>query len=343
MRSKIFIIPLAFLFAAFSHASRSTTVTTPDASQKAAVYQRIGLTDIKIVYHSPAVKKREIWGKLVPFGKVWRAGANENTVIQFSTDVMVEGKLLKKGKYGLHTIPGENEWTIIFSTNETSWGSYFYDEKEDSIRVEVKPTESDFNEWLTYEFSERDNDSAMISLKWEKIAVPIRVNVNTREIVLDNFRKELRSLPYWYWEGTYDAAKYCLENDINLEDALKWIGQSISVQENFLNLMLKAEILKKLGKTAEASFIEKYANKIALDREITQYAYSFWYTDRAKTLKILKENNRKFNNWFTHRALGRYYSYIQDKVNAVKYLNIALKKAPQHQKEGISKSIRSLN
>lgn len=342
MKKSFFTVLIIILFTLTSFAARFTTVTTTDASQKAAVYQKIGLTDIKIVYHSPAVKKRVIWGKLVPFGKVWRAGANENTVIYFSTDVRIENKLLKKGKYGLHTIPGEKEWTIIFSRNHTSWGSYFYKEKEDALRVKVKPFKSAFNEWLTYEFTEKNNDSALISLKWEKLSIPFKVNINTKEIVLNKFRLELRSLPFWYWRGTYGAAKYCLDNNINLVEALTWIDQSISVQENFTNIMLKSDILSKLGKDKEAAAMKSYAKKIALDRELTQYAYSFVMKDKLKSEKILIENSKRFKNWFTYKALARFYNYFKDSKKALKYFRLSLKKAPAHQKERIKKAIKAL-
>ena len=208
--------------------------------------------------------------------------------------------------------------------------------------MNVKPESSEFKEWLTYEFTERKKDSTTILLKWEKLSVPFKISVNTNEVVLTNLRKELNSLPFWYWRGTYGAAKYCLDNDINLEEALKWIDKSISVQENFINLMLKAELLKKTGKSAESSSLKKYAKKIALDREITQYAYSFWYNDKKKTEKILIDNNRKFKNWFTNKSLGTFYTYTKNKKNALKYLKIALKKAPAHHKKEITKTIENI-
>src|SRR5580765_806371 len=129
----------AILFLIIPYVMYSQNLTMPEASQKAMVMHRIGLTDITITYHSPLVKGRKIWGELVPYNEVWRAGANENTTISFSTNVMIEGKPLSAGTYGLHTIPTENEWTIIFSKNSTSWGSFFYDKSEDALRVMVKP------------------------------------------------------------------------------------------------------------------------------------------------------------------------------------------------------------
>lgn len=336
----ILIIVAVLMIPAF--AARSTTVTTPDASPKSGIYQKVGLTDIKVTYHSPAVKKREIWGKLVPFGKVWRAGANENTVIKFSTDITVGGHLLTAGRYGLHMIPGEKEWTIIFSKNHSSWGSYFYNKKDDALRVNVIPGKSEFTEWLTFEFRDRNKDSVKLVFRWENLSLSLDFKVDTTKIVLQNFRKELKSLPFWYWRGTYGAAKYCLDNEVNYEEALKWIDQSINVEENFLNLMLKSKLLDKLGRTAESLTLKKYAKKNALDRELAQYAYSFWYSDREKTKQILIEANRRSKSWFTNKALGQFYSYVQDSGNSLKYLKIALKKAPEHQKGKISEAIAKL-
>ena len=147
------------------------------------VTQRIGITDVTINYHRPMVNKRKVWGGLVPYGQVWRAGANENTTIKFTDPVTIEGKPLPKGTYGLHMIPGENEWTVIFSKNSTSWGSFTYDQAEDALRVTVKPQAAEFHEALTYDFDDVGPDSSVVTLRWEKVAVPFKVGVNTHEIV----------------------------------------------------------------------------------------------------------------------------------------------------------------
>lgn len=138
--------------AQFKNGAQATELNLPTVSQRAVVTQRIGLTDITIIYHEPMVGGRELWGKIIPYGKVWRAGANENTTITFADDVSVEGKPLAAGTYGLHMIPNADQWTIIFSKNSTSWGSFSYDEKEDTLRVDVKPQAAEFREALTYTF-----------------------------------------------------------------------------------------------------------------------------------------------------------------------------------------------
>lgn len=318
------------------------TVTLPQVSQKAKIMQRVGLTDIKIVYHSPAVKKREIWGKLVPYDKVWRAGANENTIIWFSHDVKIEGQPLAKGTYGLHTIPGKDEWTIIFSKNHTSWGSYFYKEEEDALRVKVKPQPAPFREWLAFDFTEREKASTVAVLHWDKLKVPFKIEVDVNKIVIDSLRNEMRTLPWWYWQGTYNAAKYCYDNDVNLEEALKWIDQSISRKENFQNVNLKSQILNKLGKSKDAAEMEKYAQKIGNEQDLTNYAYSFAASDKAKCEQILKDNIKRFKSWFTYQAIARYYQYFKDNDNALKNYKIALKIAPDHKKKAVEEAIKKL-
>src|SRR5947209_15776697 len=159
----------------FKNGSHVTELNIARVSQWGTVEQRVGLTDITIVYHRPEVGGREIWGKTVPFGKVWRAGANENTTITFSDDVSVEGKPLAAGTYGLHTIPDKDQWAIIFSKNSTSWGSFSYDEKEDALRVIVKPHAAEAFEQLTYTFEDVKPESAVATLRWETLAVPFQI------------------------------------------------------------------------------------------------------------------------------------------------------------------------
>jgi len=160
------------------------------ASLKAAVMQRLGAdTDVTIVYSRPGVKGRQIWGALVPYGMApgnqysknqpfpWRAGANENTTIELSKDVLIEGKPLAAGKDGLHLVPGEKEWTIIFSKNNSAWGSFSYNPQEDALRVTVKPVAAPSQEWLTFGFDDLAGKSAMAFLYWEKVKVPFKISL----------------------------------------------------------------------------------------------------------------------------------------------------------------------
>ena len=246
--SRFFFAVLLAVAASGNSARAQTALTLPEASQAAQVKQRVGVTDITINYARPLVSGRKVWGGLVPLGEVWRAGANENTTIEFSTPVQVEGKPLPAGKYGLHMIPRTDSWTIIFSKMAEAWGSYTYDEKEDALRVDVKPRENAMEEALEYEFEELKADSAVVLMKWEKIAVPFRVSVTDADAVLPHIRAELRGHAAYEWQKLFEAANYCLSKKINLEEALKWADQSIRLEERFENLNVKAEILKALNK-----------------------------------------------------------------------------------------------
>ncbi|MFZ0952012.1 MAG: DUF2911 domain-containing protein, partial [Candidatus Sulfotelmatobacter sp.] len=155
----------------------------PLQSQHAVITQRLGLTDITINYHRPLVNSRPVWGKLVPYGQVWRAGANENTTVTFTDPVTIEGQPLDKGTYGLHMIPGENQWTIIFSKMSTAWGSFSYKQDEDALRVTVKPQAAELHDALTYDFDDLKPDSTVVTLRWEKVAVPFKVAVKVDDVV----------------------------------------------------------------------------------------------------------------------------------------------------------------
>jgi tetratricopeptide (TPR) repeat protein len=247
-RYLLFALTCAFA----STAAAQTALTLPDASQQASITQRVGVTDITINYARPLVNGRKVWDGLVPMGKVWRAGANLNTTITFSTAVQIEGQPLPAGKYGLHAIPKADSWTIIFSKMADAWGSYSYDEKEDALRVEVKPRESAMEEALEYEFEELKADSALVLMKWEKLAVPFRVSVTDADAVIPHIRNELRGHAGYEWQKLYEAANYCLAKKVNLDEALKWVDQSIRLEERFENLMVKADILAALNKADEA-------------------------------------------------------------------------------------------
>src|SRR3954462_7522348 len=189
---KLFALCLAF-FALGGTVFAQNDLNLPDVSQAAEVKQRIALTDITVKYHRPLVNGRKIWGGLVPYGKVWRAGANENTIIEFSDPVSVEGKPLDKGIYGLHMIPNQDSCTVIFSKTNTAWGSYSYEQKEDALRVDVKPRPlAKMKEALEFEFEDLKPNSTAVTLKWEKLGIPFTVSVNDADQTLQNIRAQLK-------------------------------------------------------------------------------------------------------------------------------------------------------
>jgi hypothetical protein len=146
-------------------------------SPKAMVKQTVGLTDVTIDYSRPGVKGRTIWGNLVPYNVVWRAGADEATKFTFAKDVTINGKKLKAGSYSFFVIPTKNSWTVIFNKVASQWGAFEYNEAEDALRIEVKPEEGNFQEWLAYTISKKSDNSAIIRLEWEKMKIPFTVEV----------------------------------------------------------------------------------------------------------------------------------------------------------------------
>jgi tetratricopeptide (TPR) repeat protein len=326
--------------------AQSTVLNLPRPSQHAVLTQRIGITDIAINYHRPLVNGRKIWGGLVPYGQVWRAGANENTTIQFTDQVSIEGKPLEAGTYGLHMIPGENEWTIIFSKNSTSWGSFTYNQSEDALRATVKPQPSEVHEALTYDFDDVKPDSAVVTLRWEKLAVPFKVEVNTHDIVAQNLRKQLRGLAQYTWEGWDDAANYLLAEKIDLQEALQYSDKSIQNEERYDNLMTKSNILAALGRKDEATTAKNKALSMANALQLHVYARGLQNQGKqAEAFQVFQDNARKNpNSWIVHVGLSRMYCAQGDFPKATSEMNTAIASAPDTQKlplQGLAKRLEA--
>lgn len=319
-------------------------LTVPEASQKAMVMQRIGLTDVTISYHSPLAKERKIWGGIVPYNEVWRAGANENTTITFSTNVSIEGKSIAAGTYGLHMIPTENDWTIIFSRNATSWGSFFYDKNEDVLRVNVKPVAMGYQNWLSYNFENITDNAVIISLRWEKISVPFKLEVDVKEIVYESMKSELRGVNGFTWQAPLQAARYCLNNNMHLDQAMTWVNNSIQTQENFGNLMAKSKLLGKKGQTAEADELTKKAMTLADEAQLNQYGYDLIGQKKNKeAIDIFKTNVKRYpNSWNVYDSLGEAYDTDGNKKDALANYKTALAKAPDNQKKRIEGIISTI-
>src|SRR5499425_3213069 len=279
--------------------SAQNDLNLPDVSQAAEVKQRIALTDITIKYHRPLVNGRKIWGGLVPYGKVWRAGANENTTIEFSDDVSVEGKPLPKGLYGLHMIPNQDSCTVIFSKTNTGWGSYSYDQKDDALRVDVKPkTLAENDEALEFEFENLKPTSTAVTLKWEKMGIPFTVSVNDADQTLQNIRAQMKGAGQFAWQAPDQAAQFCLTKKTNLDEALRWADLSIQNEERFENLSTKADILKALNKQDEAKTIWNKALEKAAAPQLYTYGRQLQNQKKApeaaEALEIFKEVAKRF-------------------------------------------------
>src|SRR5580704_17917965 len=330
--------------AQFKNGSQATELNLPTLSQRAVVIQRIGLTDITIVYHEPYVSGREIWGKTIPYGKVWRAGANENTTITFADDVSVEGKPLPAGTYGLHTIPDKDQWTIIFSKNSTSWGSFSYDEKEDAVRVTTKPRAAESFDVLTYVFEDVKPDSAVATLRWEKLAVPIHISVDVKAVVLKSVKKELRNVGGFTWGGYDEAAQWCLDNNYNLEEALKWEDTSIQNEERFENLETKTRILDALGRKEESAKALSTAFDKASAIQLYSYARGLQRSGNTKrAFELYPQVPKKdANHWISHLALARISSNTGDFPNAAKEMTMAISGAPDQTKTFLQPLLKRL-
>ncbi|MFT3910642.1 MAG: DUF2911 domain-containing protein [Ferruginibacter sp.] len=360
---KKFLLPLLFLF--FSNIIFAQGLTTmPDGgNKKAFVSERIGITDVTIHYDRPAVKGREgqIWGKLVPYGFTdlgfgtskaapWRAGANENTTFSFSTDAQVEGKPIAAGTYGFFIAMAETEATLIFSKNSGSWGSFFYDPKEDALRVTVKTVRTnDKTERLKFEFSDEKDNSAVVSLAWENLKISFTVSVDYVKTQLESFRNELRSNKGFDKDAYTQAAAFCVANNTNLEEALAWSDYAINGvfvgQKTFGTLNTKASVLEKLGRKAEADSLKASAMPLANMQELHGYGRQL-ITDKkpVEALVAFKLNAQKNPNVYTtNMGLARGYSANGDFKNAMKYLKLALPQAPNKQNsDAIEKFMKTL-
>jgi tetratricopeptide (TPR) repeat protein len=325
-------------------AAQSFILDLPDQSQRAEIAQRIGITNITINYHRPLVKNRKIWDGLVPYGKVWRAGANENTTITFSDPVMIEGKPLDKGSYGLHMIPNADEWTIIFSKNSTSWGSFTYDQEEDALRVTVKPKAADMHDALTYDFDQLQSDSALVELEWEKVAVPFKVSVDVHDVVQASLKNQLRNLSQYTWMSWDDAANYLLAEKIALNEALKYANESIENEDRYDNEMTQSKVLTALNRKEDAATAEKKALELANPLQTHLFARQLQGEKRSEeAFVIYRENAKKHpDQWFVHTGLARMYCAQGNFDDAAKEMKVALAKAPDNQKSYLDGLVRQL-
>ncbi|HVR44180.1 MAG TPA: DUF2911 domain-containing protein [Thermoanaerobaculia bacterium] len=251
-------VPILILLAVALAVPAMAQIELPRVSPKATVSQTVGLTPVTIIYSRPGVKGREIFGGLVPYDRVWRTGANEATIVEFGDDVTINGEKLTKGTYSLHTIPGRDSWTLIFNREANQWGSYSYDAANDALRLSVRPRASDHpHELMTFSFPVVSADSAEVVLAWDRLEIPFTISVDTNAKVLADARSALD------WRVPYQAANWAWQNEIDGADALRWVDQSIAIQESWPNLQLKARILAAQGKAKEAVAAGEKAVKVA--------------------------------------------------------------------------------
>ena len=341
-------LPLAFFALSLflvSDIQAQMTLPPSGSNQKSEVTQYLGLVKVTIAYSSPDVSGREIWGKLVPYGLAhlnfgksseqnpspWRAGANENTTITFSHNIEVEGKPLKAGTYGLHLVPGEQEWVVIFSNNTGAWGSFSYLPNEDALRVTVKPAACEFNEWLTYEFVDRQQNSATARLKWEKIAVPFKISVsNGDDLYVQKIREEFTGQKGFSWLNGVAAINFCANKKINLEEALGWAQSYLDRNIKYFPIyQAKGNVLAAMDKKVEAEAVMKEAINLpdATAGQISNYGRSLITQTRAKDAMVVFEIGFKRYPTAVAALMGmaRGYSANGDSKKALKFAQDALK------------------
>lgn len=322
-------------------------ITLPEPSPRATVSQTIGVTEVTVTYHRPSVLKREIWGTLVPYGfndlgfgtskaAPWRAGANENTVISFQHDVVVAGSPLPAGTYGLFmAIAPDGTVTVIFSHDAGSWGSFFYDESHDALRVPVKWEDAPFREQLTYDFSDVSKDSAVLALSWERKRIPIPLKVHTDANVVATLKDELTSSKGFLSQSWTAAADYLLANNLDPALALTWAQTAVSGrsvgEKTFTTLSTEADALEKVGRADEAKAVMDDALKLAKVLEIHQYGRRLIARGQAqRALEVFKLNAQLHPDaWPVNYGLARGYSAVGDYKAALEALLKAQGQVPE--------------
>jgi tetratricopeptide (TPR) repeat protein len=331
------------LFVGLINQSMAQGITTPRTPSPAATAsQTVGISTISVKYSRPSVKGREVWGALVPYGwnvqgfgagneAPWRAGANENTVLELSHAAKVEGTAVPAGSYGLFfVINKDNTGEVILSRDYHSWGSFWYDAKHDQMRAKIQLRDAPHKELLTYDFINLSKNSAELVLNWEKKEFPVKIEFAVDEIVMANATEELKGVTGFNWQGYRSAANYSLTNNINLEQGLKWADVALLQNKSFATLQVKADILKKMGNNEESDKIMKEAMAAATEVELNAYGYQLMGAgDNEKAIEILTLNTTRFpksaNAW---DSLGEAYATKGDKTNAIKNFKKSLSMNP---------------
>lgn len=331
---------LVTLIYSMAQAQNITTPRTPSPAAK--VSQTIGISTISVSYSRPSVKNRDVWGKIVPYGYTvqnfgskteapWRAGANENTTIEFSHEAKVEGQLVPAGTYGLFFVINKDETgEVILSKDNRSWGSFWYNPSHDQLRAKIQLHTIGHTELLTYDFMNPTKNAVELVLNWEKKQFPVKVEFSVDEIVMANATEELKGPTGFSWQGYSSAANYALQNKVNLDKAMGWIDQAIVQNKSFATLNVKAGILKQMGKNEESEKIMNDVVAIATENELNLYGYQLINERNLdKAIEILKMNTQRFsksaNTW---DSLGEAYAIKGDKENAIKNFKIALSLNP---------------
>jgi hypothetical protein len=377
LRKHLIAVPAfaAILALASAVPARAQGVTLPPSgdNQKSVITQYLGPASITVEYHAPKVhapdgsdRRGKIWGEgaLIPYGYheegfgtcgkkcPWRGGANENTTVALSHQMMVEGKPLPAGTYGVHFLPGEQEWTVIFSKNSTSWGSFFYDENEDALRVSVKPSKAPYREWLEYDFIDKHPAKAVLAMQWEDLSVPVTFEMpDQTEAYYRILSEELRSSPGFDWHGWQQAADYLAKEKVHLDEAETWAKNAVSMPfigaENFDTLSTLAKVQKARGRDAQAkeTMDKALTHPSATPFDIYQYARPMIRDGKPQeALAIFQAAAKRMpKTWPLDLGIARAQSAMGDYGTALKYARAALAVAPdQPNKDNVTRMIAKL-
>jgi hypothetical protein len=348
-------LALALVLPVYAQVVPGLAIPPSGNNQRASVAQQIGPVRITIDYSSPAVhgpdgkdRRGQIWGKLVPYGLTdlgygngkpgpWRAGANENTVFTVSDAVSIEGKPLAAGRYGLHMIPGPEEWVLIFSKASNAWGSFYYEAASDALRVTVKPHKHEYREWLTYEFPVRKPTETAAEMQWEDLAVSWTIKSdNINDLYISKLKENLSNVQGFGWRGWVEASQFCIAQNTHLEQALEWAEIAVSKpsigEANFTTLSNKALVLNKMGRKDEAGQIMKLAvrDRSATSLDLHQYGRLLLAEKKNKeALEIFQLNHeRNGDQWPVHVGLARGFAANNDPKQALEHARKALAQAP---------------
>lgn len=365
---------LSFVFAASLCALTCNQVsgqgiTLPRTSGAAEVSQTVGISEITVNYSRPSVvspqgqdRTGQIWGSVVPYGynnlgfgtsteAPWRAGANENTIIEFTHDVKVEGKDLSAGTYGLHyAVFEDGRATVIFSNKTTAWGSYFYDKKDDALRVDIQSVDNPQTNILTYHFIDASTSDVVLALDWEKKRFPVKFSFDTPELVYQNIKLELETNPGFQLTNWTAAANYLVQNNIHLDDALTWASAAVEgqffSQKNFNTLSTKSAVLSAMGKTDEAVVVMDEALNDPAATINNYYGYGrqlIAAKNLDKAMEVFKKANKKWSDhWLAPHGMARAYSASGEYAKALKYEKTAHAKAPEGSKAFLEGYLKTL-
>lgn len=305
------------------------------------------MAQVSLNYHRPGVKGREVFGGLIQYDRIWRAGANENTTITFSHEAIIGGKIVPPGTYGLHIIPSEGNWTLIISGDHNSWGSYFYDKSKDVARGTGKTSNlSESVEWLEYGFENIGSEGADLTLSWANTKASFPISFDMEALTLNYIQNEyLKGLAGFYWDGFNNAALYCANNNVALESGIAWVDQSLNVVRNFTNVSTKSYLLFRQGNEVESEKLMNEALAMGNETEINMFGYTYFqHGEIDRAISMFEHNTKTYpKSWNVWDSLGEAQAAKGDKKSAIKNYKKALSMAPdENQKERITQIISGL-